>query len=493
MALSYVVVSMLPLLLVAAAIAINYGGGDGPPASEFASMLDRTAGDLARTGERQERAGGLSSASPFPIGSPWSGSEDVVFRRGQVIVPYVADDGVLGAAATVYSQPLALVADRAGIVAGTSYPARYPPGRPLAELVPSLAAQAGAVLGGRGPRDGSATWADWGIVRWTMRPVTSGSAVIGIAYVQASPPVPLGFGGRMPSILAFVPLAGLAGLVGLLMLVPIGAGFGLVTMRGPIRRLRQLGVASSALAAGDYARRVAVRAPDELGQLELQFNTMADQLVAAMRTQAELSDQNARLAERGRMAAELHDSISQDLFSLRMTLHGLETNRAGDAELVGRLRDLRVMATRAIRQMRALLLELRPPVAPLDVAAALRELAATYSSRLGIEVTASADAVPLPGEVAQALVRIAHEALSNAARHARAERIEMGLRQLPDRVELWVADEGRGFDSESVEAARGLGLSLASERAARLGGDLRIDSEPGRGTRVTVSIPRPEG
>src|SRR5205807_981786 len=106
------------------------------------------------------------------------------------------------------------------------------------------------------------------------------------------------------------------------------------------------------------------------------------------------------LAERARFAQELHDSISQDLFSLRMTLHGMETSHAGDGDLGERLGGLRAMTTRMIRQMRALLLELRPPATEhLDLAAGLEELAASYRSRLGIRVEAHIQRFGLAPEV----------------------------------------------------------------------------------------------
>src|SRR5262249_40986036 len=110
-----------------------------------------------------------------------------------------------------------------------------------------------------------------------------------------------------------------------LLAAPIGGIFGLVTTRSLVRRLRKLATVATLFADGDYEQRVHVTRRDEIGQLEQQFNRMAQQLAESMGHREVLAEQNARLAERSRISRELHDAISQDLFSLRMLVGGLHT------------------------------------------------------------------------------------------------------------------------------------------------------------------------
>jgi NarL family two-component system sensor histidine kinase LiaS len=204
-----------------------------------------------------------------------------------------------------------------------------------------------------------------------------------------------------------------------------------------------------------------------------------------------LAAEHARTEERDRIARELHDSVSQDLFALRMTVGGMEARHAADATLRAQLHQVGQSLTATTRQVRALLLDLRPPVTTgLDLASALHELAASYRSRLALVIAMDVERVPVPDRVRDGLLVAAREALANAARHAAARRIEVGLRATDGAVELRVADDGRGFDPASGHTRGGLGLRLLEERAAGLGGTLGLDSGPGRGTVVVVTVPR---
>jgi signal transduction histidine kinase len=131
-----------------------------------------------------------------------------------------------------------------------------------------------------------------------------------------------------------------------------------------------------------------------------------------------------------------------------------------------------------------------PPAAGMDLAPALRELAASYRSRVGLAVEADVEPVRLAGAVQDGLLAIAQEAVANAARHAGAGHVWLSLRATGEGVELRVADDGRGFDPSSDEARRGLGLRLLEERSVELGTALRLDSGPGAGTRVVVTVGR---
>jgi two-component system, NarL family, sensor histidine kinase LiaS len=152
---------------------------------------------------------------------------------------------------------------------------------------------------------------------------------------------------------------------------------------------------------------------------------------------------------------------------------------------------LQQMATTMIREMRALLLELRPAqLEHLGLAEALEDLAAAYRTRLGISVTTTIRPVSLPPQAEQALLRITQEALSNAARHADATAITLDLAPQEQQVTLTITDNGQGFEPAVGETQRGLGLRSMQERVEELGGSFVVESAPGQGTRVQVSLPQ---
>ncbi len=255
--------------------------------------------------------------------------------------------------------------------------------------------------------------------------------------------------------------------------------------------------ASTRFADGDYTQRVQVRRPDEVGQLEQQFNRMAEQLVASIAQQQALAEQNARMQERARISRDLHDAVSQNLFSLRTLIDGLQAAIRAGAEttaLQPHIALLEQTTDTMTREMRALLLEMRPPqLEGLGLAEALQALAEAYTSRLGIAVTTSiSSAVRLRAPTEQTLLRIAQEALSNAARHANATLIALSLAPREQMVCLTVTDNGRGMNLEESGKAHGLGLRLMQERVQELRGSFMLDTAPGQGTRLEICVPQEE-
>jgi PAS domain S-box-containing protein len=222
--------------------------------------------------------------------------------------------------------------------------------------------------------------------------------------------------------------------------------------------------------------------------------TFADQAALALEN-AKLRDQTteeATSAERSRLARDLHDAVTQTLFSASLIADVLPRIwERVPAEGHRCLTDLRRLTRGALAEMRALLLELRPAAleeANLDCL--LRQLAEAVAGRSRIAVALSiAELPPLPRDVKIALYRIAQEALNNAARHARASRVELALGALPRGVELRIADDGRGFDPARVSSEH-LGLGIMRERADAIGAQLTIESAPG-GTLVTAAWSRP--
>ena len=212
-------------------------------------------------------------------------------------------------------------------------------------------------------------------------------------------------------------------------------------------------------------------------------------MTAAIARERSLAEDNARLAERSRISRELHDSISQDLFSINLIQRGLEKATPADSPLQPQLGTMGETVSTALQEMRALLLELRPNgLGEKGLAASLEQLCANYESRAAIVVKRQIQPVDLAPAAEDAVYRVAQEALANAVKHAQAHHLELTLRQQDGSVDLMVVDDGRGFDPDHPEQP-GLGLKLMRERMDELGGRLTITSIVGKGTQVVAAVP----
>jgi signal transduction histidine kinase len=236
-----------------------------------------------------------------------------------------------------------------------------------------------------------------------------------------------------------------------------------------------------------------------------EFGEADQRLIETLAAHAAVAIENARLLERSRelsiveernrLARELHDSVSQKLFGLVLsaeaaaTLLGREDGAAG--EQVARLGEL---AHEALVELRELIFELRPPSLEAEgLAATLRKHVDMLRRVHGREIELRiAGAGHCPPESEPDVLRVAQEALTNALRHAEAERIELRLEFRPHgRLVMTVADDGVGFDPGAPGVrSRRLGLTSMEERARALGGALSVVSRPGEGTTVTLEVPR---
>jgi signal transduction histidine kinase len=378
---------------------------------------------------------------------------------------------------------LALVFSNDGTVVASSYQARYPIGSSAFGVLPygpksltgATDGQISDVAGGQ------VAWVVVQVVQPSGKPVGSVKNLNAYVYVQA--PVQAQ---TIGSLAAAEPLL-LPGLVVLLLAVPVGTVFGLLTTRSVVRRLRRLASTSAGYADGDFALRVAAGPPDEVGKLERNFNEMAERLQEAVRRERLLAEKSARLAERSRISRELHDSISQDLFSLSLLAGGLEKALPADSPVRAEVQTLAETVQSTNREMRALLLELRPST--LDekgLVAALEELASNYSARLGIKVYADLEPVSMAPATEVAALRIAQEGLANAIKHAHATTIRLGMHRRGELAEITVSDDGQGFVANGN--GQGLGLRLMRERVDELGGSLTIESREGEGTTVSATL-----
>ena len=199
--------------------------------------------------------------------------------------------------------------------------------------------------------------------------------------------------------------------------------------------------------------------------------------------------------ERQRMARELHDSVAQSLYSVvlyaesvrRMLVDG-RSEQALDAVGV-----LKATALDALGEMRLIIHELRPPrLEELGLGGALRARLSTVEERAGVHGDLQVvEPLTLSMHQQQELFRLASEALNNVTKHARAKEVRVRLAQRGEVVHLEIIDDGVGFDVNAMPA--GLGLQVMRERTAALSGEYEISSSPGKGTRVSFSIPAETG
>ncbi len=234
---------------------------------------------------------------------------------------------------------------------------------------------------------------------------------------------------------------------------------------------------------------VGIQALDEQDLFVAQ--TLADQLSVAIEN-SRLYHQAHELAasrERQRLARDLHDAVSQTLFSVSLIAEVLPRIYERDAEQgKARLEELRQLTRGALAEMRTLLLELRPAsLAEANLADLLKQLAEAVTGRARIPVDLRIEgAGELPTDVRIALYRISQEALNNVAKHSGAKRATLSLAFEGQGIRLLVQDDGTGFDPATAGAGQ-LGLGIMRERAESVGATLKIDSKPGQGTSVHIT------
>jgi signal transduction histidine kinase len=221
--------------------------------------------------------------------------------------------------------------------------------------------------------------------------------------------------------------------------------------------------------------------------------TIANQAATAIEN-AHLFAQTRRLAaleERQRLARELHDSVSQVLYSIGLAGHAALTwleqapDRAAEP-----MRYVLSLADAGLTEMRSLIFELRPDSLERDgLVMALAQQASALRARHDLEVeTELCEEPENPLEVKEALYRIAREALNNVIKHAQASRVLIRLQDVDETAVLEVQDDGVGFDPQQHYPGQ-MGLNSMRERAGELGGRLEIESTPGQGTMVRAYLP----
>ncbi|MEU2557731.1 GAF domain-containing sensor histidine kinase [Streptomyces longispororuber] len=233
------------------------------------------------------------------------------------------------------------------------------------------------------------------------------------------------------------------------------------------------------------------------------FDEDDEELLSILAQHAAIALTNARLyersreltiaEERSRLAHELHDAVSQKLFSLRLTAQAATALVDRDpVRAKGELQQVAALAAEAADELRAAVVELRPAALDEDgLVATLRThiqvLDRAHSARVTFE---SAGVRALPAAQEEATLRVAQEALHNALRHAAADHVAVTLERRGPGAVLRVTDDGRGFDPRATRrAGRHLGLVSMRDRAGGVGGRLTVASEPGKGTTIEMEVP----
>ncbi|WP_326751942.1 GAF domain-containing sensor histidine kinase [Streptomyces hirsutus] len=213
-------------------------------------------------------------------------------------------------------------------------------------------------------------------------------------------------------------------------------------------------------------------------------------------TNARLYERSRELTiaeERSRLAHELHDAVSQKLFSLRLTAQAAARLVDRDpSRAKGELQQVAALAAEAAEELRAAVVELRPAALDEDgLVATLRTQVQVLDRAHSARVTFTARGVrALPATQEEAVLRVAQEALHNALRHAEADHVDVTLERRGSGAVLRVADDGKGFDPGIIRrAGRHLGLVSMRDRASGVGGSLTVESEPGKGAAIEMEVP----
>lgn len=201
--------------------------------------------------------------------------------------------------------------------------------------------------------------------------------------------------------------------------------------------------------------------------------------------------------ERKRIAREVHDELGQQLTALRMSLSFVAQQHGEDHEMVGQMAELRLLVDQMVGVVRHVVSNLRPAPLDLGIVPALEWLADDFEQHSGIRCRlrmldmegGSGDTLMLDDARATAVFRIVQESLTNVARHSAADEVTISLDVTNDFITLEVADNGKGFDSDGANTGRSFGLLGMHERVLLLHGALQINSVPGSGTTVSLSLP----
>jgi two-component system, NarL family, sensor histidine kinase LiaS len=280
-----------------------------------------------------------------------------------------------------------------------------------------------------------------------------------------------------------------------------GACYGYWSANKTVRRLELLRDSMLMLEKGNLTRGTPYLGEDEIGRLGEQLSRIRlkweDQVTSLQR----LSTNNAELAEKARVSAvveerqrlarELHDAVSQQLFAISMTATAVGRTLDKDFEKAKRqIHLIEEMASVAQSEMRALLLHLRPVhLEGKRLSDGLVELLQELKQKVPIDISWDTDPdIRLPKGIEDHLFRIVQEALSNALRHSKANRLGLILQRVGDSIRLSIRDDGVGFNLDETKHTS-YGIVSMKERVDEIGGSIQLITAPGKGTRIEIRIP----
>lgn len=459
LALFYLLLSLPTLVLVESAILI----------AEFHSFMSGIAGGSLRTAnergaaELATRWRGLAGANPEPL-EVWT--QDWTLRLQQPRGGLTPDESYVLLELSERPLAAALLSPDGRVIARSVEDPHWTPDLPTADEIAATARSDRAIelSGSEEPFR----------IRRSLAPVRDGGgALLGLLFVELRLPLPwrhvlLDSSYESPTVFAF--------------LVVFGALSSIFLAAWVTRRLNRIAGAATAWSRGDFSERIGDRSRDEIGRVSALLDRMALDLRRLLRSRAQL----ATLAERQRLARDLHDTVKQKAFALNLQL---ATARRLLAEVPGaeRLEQAQRLTQQIQQELGQILDELRSDVADLPFAERLRARAIEWSHTSGIVPALDLEDMPaLSPRHEESLLRIVDEALANVLRHAEATRVEISLRREDERWRLTVADDGLGT---ADERAPGMGLGNMRERAEALPqGRFRLDAGPGRGTRIAVAF-----
>ncbi|KEK20468.1 histidine kinase [Bacillus manliponensis] len=251
---------------------------------------------------------------------------------------------------------------------------------------------------------------------------------------------------------------------------------------------------------GNFPKEISFAADDEFHEVEKKVMTLAhrleEQASLFQKLTNERADWNEEMrqevisGERHRLARELHDSVSQQLFAMSMMMSAINEQLDSVPEAAQKqLKFVENMVVNAQSEMRALLLHLRPvQLEGKKLTEGIEELLTELSRKQHMKIVWFVEGVQLEKGVEDHLFRIVQEALSNTLRHAKAQKTEVRLRQIEKYAILKIIDDGVGFDV-NISKAGSYGLQSIQERVHEIGGTLKILSFPGKGTQIEVKVP----
>ncbi len=305
-----------------------------------------------------------------------------------------------------------------------------------------------------------------------------------------------------PDARLYAPLVLLFTAAGLLLSVIFNG----LLLKAAFQPLKSLRITANQVQQGDFSVRARLSSLADADMLELAqtLNSVLDDVEHYRMQMQALAGRviRAQEEERRRIARELHDDTGQTLTLLLVRLKLLETGAESEARQA-EITALRALVSAAIDRVRQLALDLRPPALDhLGLVASIRSLVRQLKETAPLSISLEAPEAPLnlSPERAIAVYRIVQEALTNILKHANARHVQVALTRQQNQLVVRISDDGRGFEVQSLERirrqdtdGRGLGLFGMEERAHLAGGRFYIESQPGRGTTILVTIPLEEG